>query len=212
MLTDLFGQPLVVQAPLIHQPRPRRKDPEALRLKALRNELKNPTLLLFDEVLEFLRKPILSITDIPQEYRSDRASVEPAKGEIDEVIGPDIAYQPWGDVWIEDKNGLSWSADGIHHLQKLLFWESMEEMALINNELEKWSVLKWVFRPAIRKYYVWSKKLGRSRGFQEHERDDTFSFHNCSMAVCMKEDVIRDGFSRNLPVELIQQVVAAVKQ
>lgn len=209
MLTDLLGDPIQAPVPAIPavQARPRRKDPEALRRKALRDELANPTLLLFEEVLEFLRRPILSMSDIPKEYRTADDYVVAAEGEVEEVNDPSIAYQPWGSEWVGDKNGFGWSAEGIHALQIQLFWESMKEMARSNNEHDKWSVLKWVFRPAYYKEYVWDKKLGHSRSFMTHERDLVFSFHNCAMAARLDKDLIRAGFERNLPPELIQQVL-----
>jgi hypothetical protein len=82
----------------------------------------------------------------------------------------------------------------------------MEELALNNNEQEKWSVLRWIFRPAIWKHYVYDKRIGRSHCFEVHERDETFSFHNCCIAARVDEDTVREGVRRNIPVEVVKAV------
>lgn len=224
MLTDLFGYettpPAVPHGKHTGAARPHRKDPEALRRKALKQAEQNPTLWLFDEVLEFLCQPLLDHAMIPQQYRSDRANVVPAQEE--EVIETTrvhdhvIPFEPWGPAWLmsEHQGGvqLPWSYESVQHLQHLVFWESMEEMALSYNEQEKWDILKWVFRPAIRKYYIWDARIGKSHCYAEHESDQTFSFHNCCMAARMDEDHIRDGFRRNLPAEVINAVLRAITQ
>lgn len=215
MHTDLFGHPIEVMLPVIEvdKPRPRRKNPEAARRKALREELKNPTFLLFEEVLEYLRRPILPIDIIPEEFRSDLAGVVAADEEETETVDYSkliLPYEAWGEVWFVDKNGLSWSRNGCSYLQNRIFWRSMEEMTLKNNDEDKWSVLKWVFSPAIVRHYVWIKKIGASRYFDVHERDYTFSFHNCAMAARIEKDAIREGFSRNLPADLIKAVLRVV--
>lgn len=215
-LTDLFGQS-IPQPPWMQpnhgdQPQKPRKAQsiEAKRRKMLRRELANPTPMLFPEIMEYLASPVFSEKFLPNEFRlSDRRIVNLLEETGDEV-DPDVAlvvpYHPWGTEWIEDSNGLKWSREGVQALQNFLFWESMEEMTLINNEHEKWSILKWVFLPAIRKYYVFDKRIGKSRCLEEHERDQTLSFHNCCMSACMDEEMVRAGFRRNLPAELIKAV------
>lgn len=174
---------------------------------------KDPTLVLFDELAEYLRQPLIARAAWSDEMgRSDRFDVplvtetEDQEAESGDTA-TDIPYESWGKPWVVDDNGLSWSAEAVQHLQIQLLWESLEEMALTNNELEKWNVLKWIFMPAIRKYYVWSKALGKSRVFELHERDHPFSFHNCCMAARADEDLIRDTFRRYLDPEALNAVL-----
>lgn len=196
-------------------------DPEGARLKgnlckrsaelnAIREAMaQNPAQALFDEVLAFLRRPLFTVGGMDCR-QSERWGVE-MLNEEPENEPPDpwerpIAYEAWGEPWIEDRNGFSTSFEGIGHLQKLVFWESLEEMGLINNELEKWSVLKWVFTPAIRKLYIFDRRINRSHCLPWHERDHPFSFHNCCIAARVDEEDIRNGFRRNVPAEIIQAV------
>lgn len=227
-LTDLFGAPIAVPAiAVINPPFPkRRSDPakllEASRKRAAKKAAANPTAWLFEEVLEWLRGSVLQIDMLPREYRSDRRSVEldyiaeekeEGKQEVasgEEGASDRMPYEAWGPAWVTDANGLHWSTTGVEHLQNHMFWESMEEMALKNNELEKWSVLKWMFRPAIRKEYIWDERIGRSHEFQWHESSETFSFHNCCIAARMDEHEIRQGFRRNIPSEIIKEVEKVV--
>lgn len=216
-MTDLFGHPYVLPDPQQpkRQARPSRKDPEVLRLKALQRELQNPTLQLFSELLEYLTRPIFTADFLPSEFRnSDRQHVvttEETGDEAPELVTDAIPYEAWGPAWVVDGNQLVWSAEGIQTLQNMLFWESMEEMTLHNNEHDKWSVLKWVFMPAIRKYYVFDRRIGASRCLKEHEREQTFSYANCAMAACMDADEVREGFRRNVPAEIIKAVEKVCK-
>ncbi|MFA7267521.1 MAG: hypothetical protein WC054_14525 [Candidatus Nanopelagicales bacterium] len=215
LLTDLFGQP--IQPPPWMQPEPSAQQPkkrkaqslEAKRRKMLRRELANATPMLFPEIMEWLARPVFSPDCLPKEFRfSDRRNVRLLE-ETGEEIDPDecvVPYASWGTPWIEDAHGMKWSREGLVALQNFLFWESMEEMTLINNSHDKWSVVKWVFMPAIRKYYVFDKRIGRSHCLEEHERDQTFSFHNCCIAARVTEDLVRNGFRRNLPAELMTAV------
>lgn len=189
-----------------------RKREEAKLNRQLKKIATDPTLVLFDELAEYLRKPLIAGSMWSDELgRSDRFEVplvvETEDQEREVEAATDIPYEPWGMPWVTDTNGLAWSAEAVQHLQIQLLWESLEEMALTNNELEKWSVLKWVFMPAIRKYYVWSNKLGKSHVIELHERDHPFSFHNCCMAARADEDLIRDTFRLHLDPEALKAVM-----
>jgi hypothetical protein len=84
-------------------------------------------------------------------------------------------------------------------------------LALSNNEHEKWSVLKWMYRPAIWRYYVWDRRIQRSHALLVHETDEPFTFHNCCIAARMDEDVIREGVRRHCPADLIEAVARVVR-
>ena len=163
--------------------------------------------LLFDDLFALLKAPIFAIQNVPKKFVSDIRGVDVIEVEDDETAQPvAIPYNAWGSIWVEDKNALGWSVDGLVYLQVKLFWRSLEELGLSNNAIEKWSSLRWIFRPAIWKHLVWDKKLGRSQCFPVHERDDPFSFHNCCIAARMDEDVIREGVRRNISAEIIKAV------
>ncbi|TRZ99109.1 MAG: hypothetical protein D4R84_02630 [Rhodocyclaceae bacterium] len=171
-----------------------------------------PTLLLFKEALLILKAP-LKVTFLGEYCRRDKATValvEETGEEVDPQVAPDLAWELAGSEWLVDNNALPWSKEGIFDMQCQVFWESLWELGLHNNAPEKWDVLKWVFRPALRKYYVYSQRLGHSACVQEHERDQTFSFHNCAMAARMDPDDVRDGVRRNIPVEVYQAVIRVV--
>jgi len=233
LLTDLFGNTVEI-APVTKHPTKIStfKDLAALKLKRQRQQARklhryitsSNNCVLFDELLMWLRTPVLQVT-MPDEYRSDCGEVPVLEDEqdafVEQEVGPLIPYVSWGSPWFEHtypstcNDGvcnqlLGWSKESFSVLQVKLFWRSLEELTLNNNEHEKWSVLKWIFRPAIRKEYVFDHRIGRSHCLQWHERDETFSFHNCCMAARMDEDAIREGVRRNIPERIIQEVERVV--
>ena len=212
---DLFGHPVVVPPSVTPHPVRRRVvSQEAKRAKLVRHLEQTNNLLLFEELLDFLKAPLLNDTCLPAEYSSDVGGIavceeeEQTKRELEEARAAtiQIPYEPWGECWVTDDKGLHWSREGLLFVQMRLFWRSMEELALANNENEKWDILKWIFRPAIWKHYVYDVRKGQSQCFEVHERDDPFSFHNCCMSACMEEDAIREGVRRNIPAYLIKAV------
>lgn len=211
VLTDLFGHPLA--AP-VSRPQPTRQprmlSEEARRRKLQRHLEQSNNLTLFEDLFEFLKGPLVPV-DLPTQYRSDISHVPVVEEEDDD---PDTAvavpYEAWGPAWIEDNKSLKWSREGLYFLQVRLFWRSFEELALNNNEHDKWSVLKWIFRPAIRKYYVYDQAAGKSHCQEVHERDEPFSFYNCCMAVRMDGEALRDGVRRNVCADLIKAVEKVV--
>ncbi|WP_126448181.1 hypothetical protein [Sulfuricystis multivorans] len=208
---DLFGHP--VATPVVSHPARRRViSEETKRAKLVRHlELSN-NLVLFDELLDYLKAPLLKNCQMPKEYQSDVGMVEIVEEDDEEAVESiTIPYEAWGDVWVIDKHGLAWSKEGLLYTQVRLFWRSMEELALSNNEQEKWSVLRWIFRPAIWKYYVYDKRIGRSQCLAIHERDEPFSYHNCCIAARMDEDAVREGVRRNVPAEIIKAVERVCK-
>ncbi len=113
-------------------------------------------------------------------------------------------------VWFESKHQAEdgaeasthkWTAEEVHFLRICLFWESWEELSLSNNEREKWDVLKWMFKPALRRFWVYGKPV-----VQWHENDEPFSFRNGCKAVGMDEEIRRDGLRRNIEPEIIEAV------
>jgi hypothetical protein len=231
LLTDLFGGPTVHveqsaasrrahAAPKMTEEQRRLAAFKAARTKKLKDIEASPQLSICDEVIEHLRRPILSFADIPSEYlrmkgcfRSDKSEV-PLLEETGDEIDPDVVltlpYEAWGPEWVQDGNGLKWSKEGVTFLQNQVFWESLEELRLHNNEPEKWSVLKWIFQPAVVKQYIYDVRIGRSHCLATHERDHPFSFHNCAMAARMEPDAVRAGVRRNVAVELYQAVIRVV--
>lgn len=209
---DLFGAPIEApkSSPVSTSVRRSRVvSPEAKRAKLVRYLEKSNNLMLFDELLDFLKAPLLSSAVLATEYASDCASVAVVEVDDDEEVSAatvSIPYEAWGDVWVEDEKGLRWSKEGLLFTQVRLFWRSMEELAISYNEQDKWSVLKWIFRPAIWKHYVYDKRVAKSHVFEVHERDEPFSFHNCCIAARMDEDMVRDGIRRNIPAEVIKAV------
>ena len=208
---DLFGHP--VAAPQVVTPPRRRVVSQAAKRAKLARHLENSNnLVLFDELLDFLKAPLLKQQiDMDATFASDVGTVgvievdeDGSTQDSDEAIV--IPYEAWGESWVTDSNGLSWSKEGLLFTQVRLFWRSMEELALNNNEQEKWSVLRWIFSPAIWKHYVYDKRIGRSHCFEVHERDETFSFHNCCIAARVDEDTVREGVRRNIPVEVVKAV------
>ncbi len=116
----------------------------------------------------------------------------------DLVLPADLALEA---AWVTDPAGQQWSQSNIEVLAIRLFWRSMEELALSNNEGEKWDVLKWIFEPAIRMYFVYGQPT-----VVVHENDEPFSFHNCCLAVGMDEDVVRTGVRKNVDPEIMKAI------
>lgn len=217
MLTDfdLFGHPIATPQSYRSTPVRRRVvSQEAKRAKLIRHLESSNNLVLFDELLDFLKAPLLKHFDLPAEYASDVGQVAVVEVDDDEdertnTVG--IPYDAWGDVWVLDSNGQKWSKEGLLFTQVRLFWRSMEELSLSNNEQEKWSVLRWIFRPAIWKHYVYDKRIGKSHCLEVHENDESFGFHNCCLAARMDEDAVREGVRRNVPAEVIEAVERVCK-
>lgn len=200
--TDLFGMPIRVDT----ADRPARR-----RQKKLQDRLAHSSnLVLFEELLNQLKKPLFKTKSaIPQEFHSDVGSVAPKEEDSEvesDASAVEIPFEPWGAAFVTDDKGLQWSKESLIFTQVRLFWRSMEELALNNNEQEKWSVLRWIFRPAFWNYYVYDKRIGKSRCFRVHERDETFSFHNCCMASMMNADVVREGVRRHMTDDMIKAV------
>lgn len=167
----------------------------------------SPISLLFEEVFELLKAPIINSFRVPHSFASDVRGVDVIDFDEEETETPiEIPYLSWGSPWIVDTNGFKWSCESMMFLQIRLFWRSVEELTLNNNEQEKWSVLRWIFRPAIWKHYVFDKKLGKSLCFPVHENDDPFSYHNCCISARVDEDRVREGVRRNIPVEIYKAV------
>jgi hypothetical protein len=122
-----------------------------------------------------------------------------------------IPYEPegWGRVWFDSENGFPWTSEGIRVLQNKLYWSSVIAVGK-SDEAEKWSALKWIFAPAIRKSFMWDKKRGKSICLETHENDYTFSFHLCAMAARMDEDLTRELIRKNIPDDLYQKVIQTV--
>ncbi len=210
---DLFGHPVASPRSVVSPPDRRRLfSQEAKRAKLVRHLEQSNNLVLFDEMLDYLKVPLLRNTQLPTEYASDVGKV--AVVEDDEEASAEtvqIPYEAWGDVWVTDAKGHHWSKEGLLFTQVRLFWRSMEELALSNNAQEKWSVLRWIFRPAIWKHYVYDKRIGKSHCFEVHERDEPFTFHNCCIAAIMDAEVVREGVRRNVPAEVIKAVERVCK-
>jgi len=209
---DLFGHPVASSQAIDPPVRRRAVSQAAKRAKLARHLEQSNNLALFDELLDFLKAPLLKNTvELDATFASDVGTVavieadeDGCSQDADEAIA--IPYEAWGTAWVKDANGLAWSKEGLLFTQVRLFWRSMEELALNNNEQEKWSVLRWIFRPAIWKHYVYDKRIGKSHCMEVHERDEPFSFHNCCIAARVDGDVVREGVRRNIPVEVIKAV------
>jgi hypothetical protein len=159
--------------------------------------------LQVEQAIAMLAKPIIASFVVPKAYQSDKAGISLIEAERDtEKCDVAITYEPWGDAWIVDANDLGWSEEGLLFLRVRLFWESFDELALSNNEREKWDILKWIFKPVIRKQYTYGKPV-----VEWHQNDEFFSFHNCCLAVGMDEDVLRDGIVRNVDPGIIKAVL-----
>lgn len=169
---------------------------------------------LFELALEALQAPMFSLT-MPTGMVSDAKGVELLADSVESAsddFPQDIPCEPWGDPWFYTHGSLPWSKDALVYLQDRLLWASLYELGLESNEHEKWSVLKWVFLPAVRKMFVYDKQIGKSHVFEVHENDEPFSFHNCCIAAGMKdEDAIREGIRRNMPPVVINAVEQVCK-
>ena len=111
---DLFGHPVVV--PNTSNPPVRRRvvSEEAKRAKLIRHLEQNNNFLLFEELLDFLKAPLLTAAKLPNEYASDVGQVavveeeDRSKAEIEEARAAtiEIPYEPWGESWVVDAKGL----------------------------------------------------------------------------------------------------------
>ena len=208
---DLFGHPVVnPQSQAASIPVRRRiVSEEAKRAKLIRHLEASSNLVLFDELLDFLKAPLLKNVELPTEYASDIGKVAVIEFDDDEDSRDNavaMPYEAWGEAWVVDDKEFGWSQEGLLFTQVRLFWRSMEELTLADNEQDKWSVLKWIFRPAIWKHYVYDKSVGKSHCKEVHENDEPFGFHNCCLAARLDEDLVREGVRRNIPVDVIKAV------
>lgn len=199
---DLFGMPVRIDT----TERPARR-----RQKKLQDHLaRSSNLVLFEELLNQLKKPLFKTKSaIPEEFVSDIGLFAPTEEESEDetdVSALEIPFEPWGPAFVTDNKGLQWSKESLIFTQVRLFWRSLEELALNNNAQEKWSVLRWIFRPAYWNYYVYDKRIGKSHCYRVHERDETFSFHNCCMASMLRADVVREGVRRNMTDDMIKAI------
>jgi len=111
----------------------------------------------------------------------------------DTELDVDIPCSLLGEAFLSTHDGkLSWSSEGIMELQVLLLRESIAELGLKNNDLDRASVLRWIFRPAA--YQIWNMLPdGRYVSEDFNEEKDPFSFHNCCIASGNDEDDLREG-------------------
>lgn len=157
--------------------------------------------LTIEQAIARLANPILAPDASRRHSEKARVSIAEAEQEQD-VCEVAVPYEPWGEAWVMDKHDLRWSIEGLKFLRVRVFWESFDELALSNNEREKWDILKWIFKPVIRKHFVFGQPV-----VEWHQNDEFFSFHNCCLAVGMDEDVIREGIVRNVDPEIIEAVL-----
>ena len=209
---DLFGCPVAPAKPV--PARSRAVVSQEMKQKRLIRKLES-NLLLFPDLLETLSRPIFVNAMFPAEFMSDIGNVavpdEDVADDEEAAASVNIPYEAWGDAWITDDKDLKWSMESMLFLQIRLFWRSMEELALNNNAQEKWSVLRWIFRPAIWKYFMYNQRIGKSRCLDVHENDEPFGFHNCCIAARMDEDAVREGVRRNMPADIIKAVEAVCR-
>ena len=145
---DLFGHPVASSQAIDPPVRRRAVSQAAKRAKLARHLEQSNNLVLFDELLDFLKAPLLKNTvELDATFASDVGTVavieadeDGCSQDADEAIA--IPYEAWGTAWVKDANGLAWSKEGLLFTQVRLFWRSMEELALNNNEQDKWSVLR----------------------------------------------------------------------
>jgi hypothetical protein len=216
---DLFGHPIAevsVTAPRITHHKSTLEEKRTRYLRLIESKAKTERLIarlegglnvpMFTDLLDFLKAPLLGSSG--QFHREEVQTLAETGEEVD-GINSDIPYEPWGAPWIES-HGLKWSQAGVNHLQIQVFWESLEELALLNNEHEKWSVLKWVFMPLRRKLYMYDQRINRSHCLEIHQRDETFSYRNCSMAAKVDGDELREMLRHRLPAELLEAIKKVV--
>lgn len=186
------------------------QDPKPAK-KRVRKVVAHPSQLVLDLIVRLV-EPIISKSSVPKQYRSaaraDKQASRPAASdemEVDDEVcegrDSDIPFEKWGEVWVETRGGLTWSREGIFFLQVQLFWDSLVELTLKNNESEKWDVLKWIFKPAIRGFYYYGLPK-----VEWHEHDEPFSFHNCCNAVRVRADVIRDTLRKRTDPEIMKAI------
>lgn len=228
MSTDLFGHPVV--DPVLPSPKPQLSIDEQLQVLSTRKhrneylqsryariissdnkarrlieKLNNGSnKLLFADIAGFLSKPIIKFRG----KKKQRPEVELLSEDFDEDETRDVSipYAPWGEPWIVDKNGLSWSFEAVHFLQHIVFWESVEILGMAKCEEWKWNVLKWIFEPAYRHRYIFDKRINRSHKLEWHERDETFSFHNTAIAARVDPEELRELLRRELAPEVIKAI------
>ena len=82
---DLFGHPVAI--PHVSPPsgRIRKVSVEAKRAKLIRHLEESNNLMLFDELLDFLKAPLLKNCRLPTEYESDVGGVAVAEDDDDEI-------------------------------------------------------------------------------------------------------------------------------
>lgn len=173
----------------------------------------NPNQLALDMSV-LLTGPVIPTTCVPMQFRSaarcDKQVESPdLSGEVELVesnevsngIDSAIPFEAWGDIWIETHGGLTWSREGIYYLQVQLFWDSLIELTLSNNQSEKWDVFKWIFKPARRRFYYYGRPP-----VEWHEHDEPFSFHNCCKAVGMRPDELREWMRKRTDPEIMNAI------
>jgi hypothetical protein len=129
--------------------------------------------------------------------------------EDEEEIDVDIPYVPSGNIFVQTHQGLKWSREGIIDLQIHLFHRSMEELGNKNNDLDRWSTLRWIFAPAIQ--HIWHKNQeGKIVAEVIHERSSPFSYHNCAIAARVDAEALREGIRRNLAPEVMMAIERVV--
>ncbi|MDR2625961.1 MAG: hypothetical protein LBC37_06470, partial [Zoogloeaceae bacterium] len=122
-----------------------------------------------------------------------------------------IPYVPSGNIFVQTHQGLKWSREGIVDLQIHLFHRSIDELGNTNNELDQWSVLRWIFAPAMQ--HMWRKtQEGKIVAEVMHESSNPFSFHNCAIAARVDADALREGIRCNLAPEIIMAIKRATYQ
>jgi hypothetical protein len=149
--------------------------------------------------------------------------------------------KPWITTTHKAQDGeistFEWSLEGCRLLQYVVGWESLMSLGTRINERKlnevaeqpiesraeffgnlldafwapRKAVIKWMLTPAIRKRYIYDKRLGRSHELITHENDEPFSFHNCCLALGADEDILRDGVRRTIPLEIIQEIEDLVR-
>jgi hypothetical protein len=203
LLTDASGFTLAPYTPPVKKTRKQVKRTQKAVASDNTSSVQLSLDLQVEQAIAMLAKPIIASFAVPKANQSDKAGISFTEAEREtEKCDMAIPYEPWGDAFIVDANDLGWSEEGLLFLRVRLFWESFDELALSNNEREKWDILKWIFKPVIRKQYTYGKPV-----VEWHQNDEFFSFHNCCLAVGMDEDVLRNGIVRNVDPEIIKAVM-----
>ena len=110
MVTDLFGHP--VRAVILDRKpsKPRSASPDAKRRKLLRHLSESKNGLLFEDILDALKVPLISHLPVAHPYASDIGGIPVA--EEDDGEGADavaIPYEAWGTPFVTDSKGHHWS-------------------------------------------------------------------------------------------------------